>query len=315
MKPAAEILLTCPWCRQHGFTERGLRAHVCRSAPGGKRRQLSAPALRTARKAAGLVKPRLPKPAPLSPSFVKMAKPNTTTALAVIGSPELKADAKQLALLKTSAEQQFKRLAEMRHEEALRGLLLGLTLHRVKASLPYGEFGKWAKAHATFGERWVNYLMKLALVFIDKSKATKPELLACPGDQTELAIEGQQGLQRQFTLKANKFTAGLSLSELLDKYEIKSGAKLGGARGAAEKEDATPEQLAARARTDLSDWVTQGRQLLLQDNVCQWLPAEDTRAVADSLDALRTEWRASLKRLLAAAPKPVAAIPAGADEA
>lgn len=238
-----------------------------------------------------------------------MAKPNTTTALAVISSTELRASGEALDTLKASAAEQFRQLASMRNEEALRGLLLGLTLHRVKVSVPHGEFGKWSKTHACFGDRWVNYLMKLALVFIDKTKATKPELLACPGDQTELALDGLEGAQRQFVTKARKFVGALSLSELLDKHEIKTGKKLGGARTPAatddtadegEKEAITPEQLAARAREDLAQLITTGRQLLLQDNVCQHLAPADVQSFDASLRSLCAEWRASLKKTLKA---------------
>lgn len=302
MKPV-EILLTCPWCKTPNYSERGLRGHVCRSAPGGKRRQLSAPAIHLARKAAGLVKPRLPLPLP-STTPVSMAKTNTVSALALIGSSELKADSKQLALLQASAAEQFRRLRLLREEEALRGLLLGLTLHRVKASLPHGQFGKWSKAQATFGERWVNYLMKLALVFIDKAKATKPELLACPGDQTELTLDTLEGEQRRFVQKATKFVGKHSLAELLDLHGIKETKKLGGKRTAgcddddSEETKATPEQLTARAREDLAQFVTLGRQLLIADNVCQHLTPADVKAFDSSLKALCAEWRASLKKTL-----------------
>lgn len=228
-----------------------------------------------------------------------MAKPTTTTALAVISSSELKADAKQLALLQNSVVAQFRRLHQMREEEALRGLLLGLTLHRVKASLPHGEFGKWAKTHATFGERWVNYLMKLALVFIDKAKATKPELLACPGDQAELALEGMEGEQRRFTAKARKFVGKLNLSELLDAHDIKGGKKLGSAREAGEAPaEPTPEERALQTAEELGAWLTQGRQMLITENVCQHLSADQIRSVADSLNALRTDFRSGLGDLL-----------------
>lgn len=232
-----------------------------------------------------------------------MAKPNTVSALALIGSSELKADSKQLALLQASAAEQFRRLRLLREEEALRGLLLGLTLHRVKASLPHGQFGKWSKAQATFGERWVNYLMKLALVFIDKAKATKPELLACPGDQTELTLDTLEGEQRRFVQKATKFVGKNSLAELLDLHGIKETKKLGGKRTASNEaeeptEKATPEQLSLRAREDLAQFVTLGRQLLLADNVCQHLTPAEVKSFDASFKALGAEWRASLKKTL-----------------
>jgi hypothetical protein len=221
-----------------------------------------------------------------------MAKPNTVSALALIGSSELKADAKQLALLQASAAEQFRRLRLLREEEALRGLLLGLTLHRVKASLPHGHFGKWAKAQATFGERWVNYLMKLALVFIDKAKATKPELLACPGDQTELTLDTLEGEQRRFVQKATKFVGKHSLAELLDLHGIKETKKLGGKRDKGDDDTpATPEQLAQQTRDEIGTGIQSLEQLLITENRLQYVVADEDflRGTVESLQTLHAK--------------------------
>jgi hypothetical protein len=73
-----------------------------------------------------------------------------------------------------------------------------------------------------FGERYVQFLMKLALVFVDKCKVKKPEILALPGDQAELALDTLDGAARRMMVKAEKFTGELSLNELFIKHDIKA---------------------------------------------------------------------------------------------
>lgn len=152
-----------------------------------------------------------------------MAKLPTTNALAVVTSHELKAKDSDLEFLQKSVVAQLGKMSGLRQEESLRGLLVGMALYRIKASLPHGQFGKWCKSaiNGTYGERYVNYLMKLALIFVEKCKVRKPELLALPGDQTELALDGMEGDQRRFTAKAIKFVGDLSLNELFIEHDIK----------------------------------------------------------------------------------------------
>jgi len=152
-----------------------------------------------------------------------MSKLSTTTALALVTSTELKAKDRDLQQLQQTVVTQLAFMRDMRRQEALRGLFVGLALQRIKASLPYGQFGKWVNTNiAEYGERYVNYLMKLALVFIDKCNVRKPEILALPGDQTEFALDTLKGDERRFVEKAEKFTGDLSLTELFIKYDIKS---------------------------------------------------------------------------------------------
>lgn len=234
-----------------------------------------------------------------------MGKPNTIIALATFTAPELRADAKQLAHLQQGVIEQVKVMTRLRGEEALRGLLVGMTLLRIKASLPHGQFTPWIKGNLAWSERYCRYMMQLGLVFVEKTKAKKPEILALPGEQVELALDGMEGAQRQIFAKAQKFVGDLSLTELFEKHGLKEVKKLGGKRTAADdgedaKEPVTPEQLTARAREDLAEWIATGRQLLLTDNVCQHLAPADIRSLDDGLKALCAEWRAAMKKTLKA---------------
>lgn len=240
-----------------------------------------------------------------------MAKTNTSPALALVASPGFKVVDAQLAQLQSDAVSHYLRMAEiakqrdgLRYEESLRGVVLGVELLRIQASLPYGQWGKWCEKHLpNLGSRWINYLMALALVFLAKAKITKPVQLALPGEQTALLIDGPASDSALMLKKAQKFVAEKSLSELLAEHEIKK-AKLGGKRTPREDGDdepkapATPEQRALQTAEELGAWLTQGRQLLIKENVCQHLPADQIRAFADSLNALRTDFRAGLGNLL-----------------
>lgn len=234
-----------------------------------------------------------------------MPKPNNTVALALVSSTELVAKDDALSRLQAEAIHQFERLRCIRHEETLRGLMLGLMLHRIKASLPYGEFGKWQKANtSTISARWVNYLMRLALVFVEASKLTKPMLLALPGDQTELELDTLQGQQRSFVERAQKFIGALSLSELLDKHGIKETAKLGGARaktGKGEKPaNLDPEQLYHQSRDEIGGALDRLETLLLRENRLQHLLGhdEEIRGVVESLKSLAAKIGKAAKPLL-----------------
>jgi hypothetical protein len=188
-----------------------------------------------------------------------MPKPSSITALAVVNSSELKAKDQALEQLQQTVITQLGYIRGLRRQEALRGLLVGMSLQRIKASLPHGQFGKWVKDNiAIFGERYVQFLMKLALVFVDKCKVKKPEILALPGDQTELTLDTLDGDSRRMMEKAEKFAGDLSLNELFIKHDIKSvglKSKLAAQRKKEAEEDGEEEP--ARSPQDLCNEITE----------------------------------------------------------
>ncbi|MDP2226803.1 MAG: hypothetical protein Q8J78_04945, partial [Moraxellaceae bacterium] len=120
-----------------------------------------------------------------------------STALALLQDKEI-GSAIPLTKLQLVAVQQFRRIARDTREAPLRAILLGLTLHRVKASMPWGTFEAWKKANVTACNIWsesttkknCSFFMRLAIAAISRTGATKPQLLALPGDQSELALPG-----------------------------------------------------------------------------------------------------------------------------
>lgn len=234
-----------------------------------------------------------------------MPRSNNIVALAVVSSAELICKDEALTRLQQGAVQQYERLRSIRNEETIRGLLLGLTLHRIKASLPHGEFGKWHTANLPrFGNRWVNYLMRLSLVFIQEAKATKPMLLTVAGDQTELALDTMEGAQRAFMQKVFKFAGEHSLSELLDKHGIKETAKIGGARAKSGKGDkpakVDPEQLYHQSRDDIGSALDRLETLLVKENALQHLAGhkEEINGVVHALEQLTAKVGKAAKPLL-----------------
>lgn len=169
-----------------------------------------------------------------------------THALTLVAAPELRVATDDLARLQELALQQLSAIAEMETRAAAGAILAGLTLHRVKASLAHGEFGKWITQISTSGgnlppgknafrntalptvkKSQANNYMRLALIFLEKSRVAKPDLLALPGDQTELSIEGASGPAKRFLQKLSSFVGESSLNELLVKYGIKGVSREG----------------------------------------------------------------------------------------
>ncbi|AHF94203.1 hypothetical protein OPIT5_08245 [Opitutaceae bacterium TAV5] len=235
-----------------------------------------------------------------------------TTALALVADPALAVKGDDLDKLKSDTAQMVASVAQMQTKAAMAAVLSGIALHRVKASLKHGEFGKWIKQIRTSGanlktaDRQCNYYMRLATAFLEKAKAQKPALLALPGDQTALELGDNHPARDLFT-KLERFVGGSSLNELLDKHGIKSAPKLGGKRTKGEDTDdgeepekISPEELAAAAKEELGEWFERGRQLLITENLCARLAPADIRSVAGSFDALRAEWRDAYKKTLKA---------------
>ncbi|MEN9842170.1 MAG: hypothetical protein RL376_1970 [Verrucomicrobiota bacterium] len=248
-----------------------------------------------------------------------MEKPNLTVALATFASSDLRVDAAQLRQLQTGVLDQLTVMRRLRGEEALRGLLVGLTLNRIKASLHGGEFLRWQRDNIVcFSDRYCRYLMQLSLVFVDRCKVAKPELLALPGDQTELAIETKEGAQKRLFEKAVSFIGDLSISELLEKHGLKETKRLGGARDKATAPEAsnpvaTFEEMYAQSRDEIGGVIERAEALLLRENRLQYLTGrpDEIKGVVEGLRNLADRVEAAAKPLLLAAAKPVQALPVG----
>lgn len=255
-----------------------------------------------------------------------------TNALTVLSSTELVAKDEQLDNLKIAATEQFNGIAKMEGKAARGGILCGLTLHRLKTSLPHGQFlpfvdQMWPKATfqnpSTIRKTVSNY-MRLAETFVSKAKIGKPDILALPGDPLALEIADQHQAKRLLE-KLDAFAGNCSLNELLIKHGIK-GVGLKKALEAEEKKEsgapAAPdaEQLYLQYRDEAGGLILRAESLFLQEGCLSHLIGhpEELKGIANGLRSLADKVEREVKDLLAIpavteADLDVAAIPAAED--
>ncbi len=130
-----------------------------------------------------------------------------------------------ISTLKTVIVDQLAAVAQMERDAALRAILIGLALWRVKAALKHGEFRPWLESNIEKKKSQVNNYMRLATVFVERSRVTKQELLALPADTTSLSENDREA--SAFFGRATKFVGDCSLNELLVKYGIKGVTREG----------------------------------------------------------------------------------------
>lgn len=180
-----------------------------------------------------------------------MPKP-TKHALALVSDSDFAVKTPALTSLQQTAIAQIAAVTQMESQAALCGVLAGITLHRVKASMKHGDFRPWLdNPNVNFGShltpssrvKTANNLMRLASVFLESAKVTKPALLALPGDQTALDL-GDAHPAKELMAKARKFVGDHSLTELLIKHEIKGvGLKTTLAAESANEDGDTPQTI------------------------------------------------------------------------
>jgi len=145
-------------------------------------------------------------------------------ALAVLASPELKPAKLDPKKLQTAAAAQVAAVAKIEASGAQAGILAGLTLHVLKATMP-GKFRAWLESEdVNFGShltpasrvKTANNYMRLALAFLEKTKVKKALLLDAQGK------DGALTTTKALEAKLDAFVDGCSLTELLIRYNIKS---------------------------------------------------------------------------------------------
>lgn len=156
--------------------------------------------------------------------------PAKRQARALLSSEQLAAhDAEAIDQLKHTALRQLGAVQQLSQQHAAGCVLCGLTLHRVKASLPRGEWEPWLKAMhdqtATSGSglpsvAMCRFYMRLATVFVERTGTLLPHLLALPGDQFGLEIPDSDA-GRELAEKLTAFVGDQSLNDLFDRYKIK----------------------------------------------------------------------------------------------
>jgi len=208
-----------------------------------------------------------------------MKPAENSTALVLVNTPEWAVAGDEVRELQDLALAQIDAIAKMENCAAMGAILAGLTLHRVKASMPHGTFMKWCDQIGTSGAnlsvrpRQARNYMRLSLVFLDSCKVQMPELLALPGDQLTLDLADGHD-HNDFLAKLRKFAGSNSLNELLIKHGIKVAGlkKASSAKGAEDDEPPakTPQELcmeileqlalARKGACDHAVWMQMSRQ-------------------------------------------------------
>lgn len=231
-------------------------------------------------------------------------------ALATLSDPKLSA-AVRLPDLQKIAVREFARLANSERENALRAILLGLTLHRIKAGTKHGEWTPCLREILTSVKIWspktaqtnASYYMRLALCACARAKATVPELMALPADETGFAIEGARAAAKRLMDRLDDYVGERSLDEILRDEGIKCG-QLGGKRerGGADG-DLDPITAAQLYREQRLFLIAQGldeiETAILRDNVFADLTADDIRPLIERITYLAKTARQAAKALLA----------------
>jgi len=158
-----------------------------------------------------------------------MSNAPSNYALTVLADAEIRTVV-TVSKLQAVAIDQLAAIPRIEREAALRAILCGLTLLRIKASLPHGQWEPWVRQvrgqTATSGSvlpgvAQVRFYMRLAIAAIECTKATVPEIVSLPGNQTELALEPADESARRLMTKLVDFVGRSSLNELLSEHGIK----------------------------------------------------------------------------------------------
>jgi hypothetical protein len=167
---------------------------------------------------------------------------------------------------------------------AQRAITLGVALWKIRLSLSHGQWMPWQAEHLGVGQRQVNYYMRLALVFLIKSRATKVELRALPADSIELAPT--DALSRALFARLEKFVGECSLNELLVKHGIKGITRDTDDQANADATTAGGEQMLFPEMCDV---------LLKLDRL--YMPESIGQVPPDKLKPLRSEWENTKARI------------------
>ena len=201
---------------------------------------------------------------------------NKAQALAILQDSKL-----PFAEISAIAEICRRHLEEIRKAEkmtAQRAIVLGVMLWKVRLALPHGDWMPWQAQYLSACKTEVNYYMRLALVFLIKSRATKVELRALPSDSVELAAN--DALSRALLTRLEKFVGECSLHELLVKHGLKGVTRDQGDEDGADASAKTGEQLVF---TSFCDTLFAVRQTVLKrEHLMQLTP--------DQLKGFRREW-------------------------
>ncbi|MBP8257096.1 MAG: hypothetical protein KAX37_07195 [Opitutaceae bacterium] len=175
-------------------------------------------------------------------------------------------DASDEKILERAAISQMEMIPQLESEAAIRAIFAGLALQKLRRKAAHGTWEKKLKQMLTSVNIWTpktaktnaSYYMRLASHFVEKTRVSVPEMLALPGDQTELALDGDSTAQaRRMVEKLKKYVGDFSLNELLVRANIK------GVERDVEEDNLPPEKQEQAARERLFESLWNANQTVL----------------------------------------------------
>jgi hypothetical protein len=146
-----------------------------------------------------------------------------------------------LDLLIDRANQQYAEIKRGDQSNSLRGIFLGLLFWQIKNEAGHGKFMAVATERMPdIGQTTRSHYMKLAAVFVEKSRLALPERMNIPDAQLALHLGDASGIEQEMVRKAIDFVGQLSLHELMIKYEIRAVGLAGKLRDEADAENDVP---------------------------------------------------------------------------
>lgn len=217
-----------------------------------------------------------------------------SSALTLLSDPQISTSGGNLEKLQTTAIEQLDLIRKMESESALRAVLAGLALHRIKASVKHGEFGKWIAKNVAAKKSQVNHYMRLAVVCLEQAGFSKPDLVALAVDTGDLVVSSDGAARKAFK-KIQDFVGEFSLNELLIEHNIKDGGGGGG--------KSTPAALAAGGEdpllADTAQHLMSLREIILDPETMKRFTAAQLRDIETQLSSALDQFRALKTKLRA----------------
>lgn len=165
----------------------------------------------------------------------------TARALSILESDQIgRSSNLDLIAVTVQMRQELALIKQSHGVTALRALRLGIVLYRVKemlrATKGHGHFMPWVKKTFadTYSHKTATDYMRVARLFVERTRANLPEVLALANAQGELLL-GDGAPERDLLKKALRFIGEKTITEL-----ITEAKKAGGARSADDSDTPPP---------------------------------------------------------------------------
>lgn len=228
----------------------------------------------------------------------------STSALTLLDSVTLATpDRAEMQKWQTVVAAQINEIARAERMTPRRAIAVGLMLHAVKSSLKHGEFTPWMKQMLTQLTFWTegtakvnaSYYMRLAITFVETSKATKEELLSLSAVSaaTGLDLANVKGEAAKLVKRLDSFCGEATLAELLADHGIKSG----GSGSSSGKVIEIPASAGDPLLADTAAHLVGLREIILNPETLKRFTAKQLADLEQQVASLPQEFRKLLAKI------------------